>query len=82
MPLDHHSALRALAQDAGDLFERVRRARPDICFVEIEQDVGGQFDARLSRGLLDRQVLRLTGEVLYRVDQVENLALHLLRPRR
>jgi hypothetical protein len=43
--------------------------------------IGGQFDARLGRRLLDRQVLRLTGEVLDRVDQVENLALHLLRPR-
>src|SRR5205814_7697858 len=66
--------LGALAQNAADLLQGIRRARPDVGFIEIEQDVGRQFDAGLGRGLLDLQRLHPAAQILDPVVQVEHVS--------
>ena len=77
MPLDpHRAALSLVADDVGDLMQGTRRILADVGLVEIEQHVGGQFDANLRRGLLDVQRLNLAGHLDRLPAHLDRFAAH------
>ncbi len=83
MAFDAHRTLRPLAKNTGGLLERQRGVGANLGLVEVEEDVGGQLDRRLFRGLhdaieildLEDEVLRFENKILRLENQVAHIAL-------